>query len=163
VSLACVRSHYVCRYDDGRVTYNIEATQAGYSGFKSDPDEYLIEQYELPAKAISSGSDLRAVTPRELLGIFVGCRARHMWDTDRLDEAERDFLLARYLFPSNRKLYSGATEVTVQRSVRLFEPGEVGSPQSLADWLHAKYRVPHPSGWERPTNSSIKKVVRISK
>jgi len=53
VSLACVRSHYICRYDDGGVTYNIEATQAGYGGFKSDPDEYLIEHHALPPKAIS--------------------------------------------------------------------------------------------------------------
>ena len=89
VSLACVRSHYICRFDDGTVTHNIEATQAGYGGFKSDPDEYLIEQHELPAEAITSGSDLRAVTPRELLGIFVGLRGRHMLDTGRGDEAER--------------------------------------------------------------------------
>ena len=64
VSLACVASHYICRYDDGQVTHNIEATQAGYGGFKSDPDAYLIEQYELSPKAISSGSDLRGDTPR---------------------------------------------------------------------------------------------------
>jgi Transglutaminase-like superfamily len=67
VSLAWVRSHYICRYDDGQVTHNIEATQAGYGGFKSDPDAYLIEHHELPPKAISSGSDLRAVNPREML------------------------------------------------------------------------------------------------
>jgi hypothetical protein len=60
VSLARVRSHCICRYDDGKVTHNIEATQAGYGGFKSDPDEYLIKQYGLSPKAISSGSDLRA-------------------------------------------------------------------------------------------------------
>ena len=88
--LACVRSHYICRYDDGRVTHNIEATQAGYGGFKSDPDDYLIERYSLPTKAIRSGSDLRSVNPRETLGIFLGFRGRHMRDTDRWDEAERD-------------------------------------------------------------------------
>ena len=41
VSLACVRSHLICRYDDGHVTHNIEATQAGSGygtgGFKSIP------------------------------------------------------------------------------------------------------------------------------
>ncbi len=36
VSLACARSHFICRYDDGKVTHNIETTQAGYGGFKSD-------------------------------------------------------------------------------------------------------------------------------
>jgi len=142
VSLACVRSHFICRYDDGKVTHNIEATQAGYGGFKSDPDGYLIERYELPSKAISSGSDLRAVAPRELLGIFVGLRGRHMRDTSRADEAVRDYLLARHLFPTNRKLYIDAVEVMVERSERLFEPGELGSPQCLADWLNTQYRVP---------------------
>jgi hypothetical protein len=141
VSLACVRSHFVCRYDDGQVTHNIEATQAGYGGFKSDTDAYLIEKFELPPKAISSGSDLRAVAPRELLGIFVGFRGRHMRDTGRAEEAERDYLLARHLFPMNRKLYIDAMAAAVQRSERLFEPGELGSPQSLADWINTQYRV----------------------
>ena len=144
VSLACVRSHYICRYDDGEVTHNIEATQAGYGGFKSDPDAYLIEHHELPPKAISSGSDLRAVSPRELLGIFIGLRGRHMRDTGRWDEAERDYLLARHLFPSNRKLYIDALAVAVQRGERLFEPGELGSPQGLADRLNTQYRFARP-------------------
>ena len=155
VSLACVRSHYICRYDDGTVTHNIEATQAGYGGFKSDPDEYLIEQYGLPPKAISSGSDLRAVGSRELLGIFVGLRGRHMRDTGRLDEAERDYLLARHLFPSNRKLYIDATAVAVERSHRLFEPAELGSPQSLADWINTQYWVAHPSVRQQPRERDI--------
>ena len=111
--------------------------------FKSDPDAYLIEHYELPPKAISCGSDLRAASPRELLGIFVGFRGRHMRDAGRWDEAERDYLLARHLFPSNRKLYIDAMGVAIDRSVRLFEPGELGSPQSLADWVgHAISNCP---------------------
>jgi hypothetical protein len=158
VSLACVRSHYICRYDDGTVTHNIEATQAGYGGFKSDPDAYLIKQYELPTKAISSGSDLRAVTPRELLGIFVGLRGRHMRDTDRVEEAELDYLLARHLFPSNRKLYIDAMATAVQRSERLFEPGELGSPQSLADWLSTQYRVARPMARVQPKDFPFQNV-----
>jgi len=158
VSLACVRSHFICRYDDGQVTHNIEATQAGYGGFKSDPDAYLIEHYELPPRAISSGSDLRAVNLREMLGIFVGFRGRHMRDTGRWDEAERDYLLARHLFPANRKLYLDATGVAVERSVRLFEPGELGSPQSLADWVNTQYRVPRPSIREQPKEFTFKNV-----
>jgi hypothetical protein len=161
VSLACVRAHFICRYDDGQVTHNIEATQASYGGFKSDPDEYLIKQYELPPKALSSGSDLRAVTPRELLGIFIGFRGRHMRDTGRTDEAERDYLLARHLFPSNRKLYIDATAVAVERSAQLFETGELGSPQSLAGWINAQYRVHRPSVRVQPTYPLIKDVVYI--
>lgn len=159
VSLACVRSHYICRYDDGTVTYNIEATQAGYGGFKSDPDAYLIEHYDLPPKAISSGSDLRAVTPRELLGIFMGFRGRHMRDTGRAEEAEQDYLLARHLFPTNRRLYISATAVAVERSARLFEPGEIGSPQSLADWINMQYRTPLPAVRVKANDTPLKKVI----
>jgi hypothetical protein len=125
----------ICRYDNGQVTHNIEATQAGYGGFKSDPDEYLIRQYHLPSAAIASGSDLRAVTPREMLGIFVGLRARHMWDTGAVAEAEKDYLLARYLFPVNRYLYGQMMVATLLKSKTLFEPDEEGSPVSLANWI----------------------------
>ena len=142
VSLECVRSHYICRYDDGVVTHNIEATQAGFGGFKSDPDVYLAEQYDLPPKAISSGSDLRSVTPREMRGIFIGFRGRHMRGTDRPDEADRDYSLARHLFPTKRRLYIDATAVAVERSVGLFESCELGSPQSLAAWINLDYQVP---------------------
>jgi hypothetical protein len=131
VSLACVGSHFVCRYDDGKVTYNIEATQSGHGGFKCDPDDYLIQQYGLPKIAATSGSDLRAITPREMLGVFLGMRARHMRDTGLMAEAEKDYLLARHLFPTNRRLYVDALAVIVPCGLRLFEPGEVGSPQTL--------------------------------
>ena len=153
VSLACINSHQICRFDDGQVTYNIEATQTGIGGFKAPPDAYYIEEYDLTPKAIGSGSDLRAVTPRELLGIFLGFRGRHMRDTNRRTEAERDYLLARHLFPSNRKLYIAATEISVRRSLERFEPGEKGSPTSLADWLNWDYGslIPpspgHPAEW----------------
>lgn len=135
VSLACVKRHFVCRYDDGRITHNIEATQAGYGGFKSDPDEYLAERYGLPPVAISSGSDLRALKPREMLGVFLGFRGRHMRDTGRWDEAEADFLLARHLFPRSRQLYVDAMAMTLRRGASLFEPPEVGSLDSLPELI----------------------------
>lgn len=139
VSLACVRSHYICRYDDGRVTYNIEATDTGRGGFSSRSDARYIEEFRLPPRAIRSGSDLRAVTPRELLGLFVGLRARHMKDIGNLAEAERDYLLARHLFPTNRALYFGASWVSVQRSAELFEADEEGYPSSLAAVIEKHY------------------------
>jgi len=129
VSLAAVKSHYICRYDDGTVTHNIEATQAGYGGFKSDPDEYLIRKHDLPAIAVSSGSDLRALTPRETLGVFIGFRARHIRDCGRYDEAELDYLIARTLYPTSRRLYIDCMALAVARGATLFEPGEVGSPE----------------------------------
>ncbi len=139
VSLACVKSHFVCRYDDGKVTHNIEATQSGYGGFKSDPDAYLIEQYQLPPVAIKSGSDLRALTPREMLGAFVGLRGRHMRDSGRWEEAECDYLLARWLFPNSRRLYIDCMALAVPRGAKLFEAGELGSPESLCETIAEQY------------------------
>lgn len=139
VSLACAKSHYVCRYDDGKVQHNIEATQSGYGGFKSDPDEYLMAKYNLPSIAISCGSDLRAVTPREMLGIFVGFRGRHMRDTGRYDEAHQDYLLARWLFPDSRRLYIDSMALCVPYGEKLFQPDEVGSPCELTAALTDQY------------------------
>jgi hypothetical protein len=92
----------------------------------------------------SLGRSAEAEMPVLSTGIFLGFRGRHMRDMGQWDEAERDYLLARHLFPSNRKLYIDATEVAVDRSVRLFEPGELGSPQGMADWLNTQYRVARP-------------------
>jgi hypothetical protein len=139
VSLACVNSHLICRYDDGVVTHNIEATQSGYGGFKSDPDKYLMERYQLPQIAIACGSDLRALTARETLGVFMGLRARHMRDTGQYREADSDYLLARWLFPTSRRLYIDSMGSSVKQSVGMFQTGEFGSPQSLAHMLTTLY------------------------
>jgi hypothetical protein len=135
VSLACVGSHFICRYDDGEVIHNIEASSAEDGGFHSPPDEHYIEQYRLPAKAIRCGSDLRAITPREMLGVFLGFRARHLVDTGRPADAERDYLLARHLFPINRKLAIAQHHVSLQQFAELFEPHEKGDPVELAEGL----------------------------
>ena len=152
VSLACVGSHFICRYDDGEVVHNIEATNNTGGGFTSPPDEYYLKRYHLPAKAVRCGSDLRAVAPREMLGLFFGLRARHFENTNRLGEAEGDYLVARYLFPRNRQLYIGQNQASVQCSMELFEPGEKGHPTELACWLQDVVRL-EPWNRDRLTQS----------
>lgn len=139
VSLACVGSHFILRYDDGQVTHNIEATQADYGGFRSPPDEVYMQEHRLPPIAVTCGSDLRALTPREMVGAFVGLRARHMRDTGRMHEAISDYLLARWLYPNSRLLYRESMALEVTRGERLFSPGEIGSPESLLDALLIDY------------------------
>jgi hypothetical protein len=146
VSLACVGSHFICRYDDGEVTHNIEATKNGGGGFHSHPDEYYLQEHRLPGKAVTCGSDLRAVTPREMLGLFFGARGRHFDNTNRLEEAEADYLLARYLFPRSRQLYVAQNQASVQCSMDRFEPGEKGHPTELACCLQD---VVHLGPWNR--------------
>ena len=130
VSLSCVGSHLICRYDDGKVTHNIEATQTGAGGFSSRSDARYIEEYRIPPKAVQIGSDLRALKPREMLGIFVGMRARHFRDIGSWPEADQDYCLARYLFPNNQRLFLSGTEIALNRKDDLFDyPGPV-----LAVW-----------------------------
>jgi hypothetical protein len=139
VSLACVNSHYILRFDDGNTSYNIEATQAGHGGFKSDPDDYLIREKKLPPIAITSGSDLRAVRPREMLGIFVSLRARHVQDVGKSQNREElilasecDWLLARQLFPTNRAIYKHQMVISAMRGDHLFHEGESGHPNTFS-------------------------------
>ena len=153
VSLACVNSHFILRFDDGRTIYNIEATQSGYGGFKSDPDEYLIATKKLPAIAITSGSDLRALRPHEVLGSFIGLRARHLQDVGKHEhdvtkfvESEPDWLLARHLFPTNRALYASQMAVSMIRGDRLFAAGEPGHPENAAGRLNESRRASVGSG-----------------
>jgi hypothetical protein len=146
VSLACVWSHFVCRYDDGKVRHNIEATKNGRGGFHSHPDKYYMEQHRLPRRAVACGSDLAALSPREMLGTFVGLRARHYSDTGRYRQAEQDYLLARYLFPKNRYLHFCQVMASVQTAAYMFETSERGHPVKLADWLREMVR---PSPWGR--------------
>jgi hypothetical protein len=144
LKLACVRAHYLARYDDGKVTYNVEATQIGAgfrSAFKSDPDEELMRAHRLTPRAVECGSDLHALTPRETLGVFVGLRGRHMRDIGNESEAQKDFLLARYLFPNSRHLYFLGTWASIQQSVHLFEEGEPGTPQNLGEALTSQYGI----------------------
>jgi len=104
----------------------------GRGGFSSQTDEYILDKHGLSVKAQQCGSDLRAVTPREMLGLFLGCRARHLENTNWVAEAEQDYLLARYLFPRNRQLYIAQNEVSIHCSTDLFEPHEKGHPVELA-------------------------------
>jgi hypothetical protein len=132
VSLACAGSHFLCRFDDGIKTINIEATETGRGGFASESDEYYMKEYHIPQRGVDCGSDLCAVAPRELLGLLVGLRARHLENANRMTQAEADYLLARYLFPRNRQLYTNQSRISVLCGMKLFESGERGHPAELA-------------------------------
>jgi hypothetical protein len=131
VSLACVKSHYISRFDDGEVIHNIEASKIDKGGIASDTDEFYIEKFKLPAKAVKCGSDLRKLTAREMIATFLVSRGRHHNDSKQSDLADVDFALARHLFPNSRKAYLSAMLPMINRSYRLFVPHEIGHPNSL--------------------------------
>lgn len=131
VSLACVGSHFISRFDDGQVVHNIEATSTHPGSFASDPDEVYVERFELPRRAVECGSDLRKLTAREMVGVFLGLRARHYADTARPAEADSSYSLARALFPCHRHTYIRAMAPMLARGTMLFNPGEVGHPDTL--------------------------------
>ncbi|NLW83504.1 MAG: hypothetical protein GXY41_03720 [Phycisphaerae bacterium] len=139
VSLACVNAHYICRYDDGKNIYNFETTDTGRGGFAMERDEGYIKEFNLSKRAISSGSDLRSLTARETLAVFVNLRARYYRDTNQMDLADRDYSLARAIFPNYRKLNTMALPCYVWRASELFEPGEFGHPTSFFSYLNSQF------------------------
>jgi hypothetical protein len=139
VGLACADSHYVCRYDDGQHVYNIEATDTGRGGFAAGSDQDYIEKEGVSRKAIAVGSDLRKLTAREMLGVFVQARARHYADTGKIDLAAHDYALAHTLFPNSRKVYIGLVGNLMPLGEKLFARNEHGHPMSLAVYLSGMY------------------------
>lgn len=146
VSLACAAAHFVCRYEQGFVIHNIESTVSGKGAFAAPPDEAFFEKKEIPRIAQLCGSDLCPLTPRQMLGVFFGMRARHLENINNFPAAEPDYLLARYLFPNNRHLYVSQNQISVQCSTELFEPGEKGHPIELRRWLDEVVRL---EPWKR--------------
>lgn len=139
VSLACANSHYVCRYDDGQRVYNIESTDAGRGGFSADSDQDYLENEGVSGKAVAVGSDLRKLTAREMLGVFVKARGRHFADTGKVNLATRDYALAYTLFPNSRKIYVGLVGNLLPVGEKLFARNEHGHPRSLAAYLSGRY------------------------
>ena len=136
--LACAGPHIFCRYDDGEVVHNIESTNNSQRGFQSHPDEHYQESRGVPDVAIECGSDLQSLSPRQMLGLVIGLRGRHREDTGLLSAAETDYLLARTLFPENRRLYMAQVGVSVQLSDRRFHEGEIGHHTGLSRWLRGE-------------------------
>jgi hypothetical protein len=101
VSLALAGWHCILRYDDGRLRFNVAATNTE-GGFRSHPDDYYRSEFRVPKEQVNCASDLATLTPRQLLGQFVGCRGRHWWDVGEYGRAARDFEAALVLFPESR-------------------------------------------------------------
>lgn len=135
VSLAVAKSHLLSRFDDGRAIHNIEATSTHPGAFCSEDDSFYIKKYALPARAIECGSDLRKLTMREMLGLFLALAGRHYIDTGQMEAADTVYSLSRTLFPHYRMGYIGAIVPTMNRGKRLFNPDELGHPNSLFEAL----------------------------
>jgi len=146
VSLACARSHLLSRFDDGQVIHNIESTSNHPGSFNSEDDSFYVEKYKLPKRAIECGSDLRKLTAREMVGIFLALRGRHYCDTNRMQPADLDFALSRVLFPHHRRTYVAAMLPLIHRGADLFDDDEIGHPTSLFEDLAPKFGLNRFSG-----------------
>jgi hypothetical protein len=102
LSLACSGSHVLARYDDGEVRYNIEATNMGGGGFSAPSDEHYIKEDGIALGDISRGSDLTALRPRQVLGLFIGLGGRYYQDTGNYAQAREEYQLALQLYPQSR-------------------------------------------------------------
>lgn len=154
VSLAVARSHLLSRFDDGQVIHNIEATSTHPGAFASDPDEVYVEKFNLPQRAIACGSDLRKLTAREMIAVFLALRGRHYCDTNRMRLADLDFALSRVLFPNHRRTYVAAMVPMIQRGADLFDRDEVGHPNSLFEDLGTQFGFNPFSGFAAPPHST---------
>jgi hypothetical protein len=142
VSLACAKSHLFSRFDDGSVIHNIETTSTHPGTFASDSDQDYVERFQLAKKAIDCGSDLRKLSAREMLGVFVSLRARHYRDIGEVDLADRDYALSRFLFPNYRSAYIDAMVPMLMRGKSLFDDTELGHPKSLFHDLAPAFGYP---------------------
>lgn len=133
VSLACAKSHFLSRFDDGQVVHNIEYNGSKAGVFSSDPDDFYIEKFGLPRRAVECGSDLRRLTTREMIGAFLALRGRHYSDTGRWLYADQDFALSRALFPTHRRTFLASAYPMGRRGAMLFDPDEDGHPNSFAN------------------------------
>ena len=156
VYLSCAWAHRFCRFDNGHKTINIETTTTGKGAFSLPSDEDILAEENLPPIAKECGSDLRGLAQREMLAMFLESRGRHFDDTRRRDQAERDYLLARYLFPQHRRLYVSQIQLSVWGSMGLFNPDEKWHIVGLNKWLQ---QVIRDAPWEREQNGEhIKNV-----
>jgi hypothetical protein len=85
-----------------------------------------------------------------MLGLFVGLRARYERDVDQRAEAERDYLLSRYLFPAQRLLCREQLAATARCNVDRFESLESGHPRSLAALAREVLTRCRGNGWTDP-------------
>ncbi len=138
VALACANSHFVSRYDDGKVVYNIEMTYTE-GGFSEGSDRLYMQNEGVTRKAIACGSDLRKLSAREMLALAIAARARHYNDIGKLDLAARDYALAFTQMPNNRKVYIGLVANLVETGEQLFNGEEIGHPAYFGAFLAARY------------------------
>ncbi|MDA0284251.1 MAG: hypothetical protein O3B86_12950 [Planctomycetota bacterium] len=165
VSLACVNSHFICRFDDGERVFNLETTDTGRGGWSARTDQRYVDEVGVSLRAIEAGSDLKALTHREMLGAFIGLRARHLKNVGEsrannqlMLQSESDWLLARWLFPAHRVMYRNQIGISALRGEYLFDFDETGHPISLGEFLLETYGGTHvDSGlhFEEPDSSSV--------
>ncbi len=136
VSLTCVKHHYMCRYDDGQRVYNVEATDTGRGSFSIPEEDEIIKKTGLSSYAIESDSDLRSLTNREMLAVFIAVRARYYKDTNQMDLADRDYSLARSQFPKWRGLNYMSQAGYFWRAEQIFKPSEYGHPSEMSKSIY---------------------------
>lgn len=142
VSVACAGSHSFLRYDDGNATFNMEVATSLEQGFWARSDEDIIAEKRLPPEAVACGSDMKALSPRERLGVFIGLRARHFKNLGEMERnrewlrlAERDYLLARWLFPAHREHNKMLLHYSAYFSDERFDRREAGHWRSYGQLM----------------------------
>lgn len=155
------KDHLWCRWDDGKTAeeggkrFNLEATSAasegGMGSFSSTTDREYIQTLGTTQLALTSGSDLTSLTPRQTLGVYLQARAGYWAAQARWDRAEADLLLARACFPENRDIFGFLLDAMGRRAgvifthpERLAMAKEFLDPWGLRPHLSLTPRDPNP-------------------
>ena len=124
--LACVGPHSICRYDDGQKTFNIEATLWHGAACLTGGREVLRQNTIFPRCAVDCGSDFRALTPHEMLAMFLVRRARHFENVFDLMRRSRTIFLRDTCSRPSAALHFNQTKSACWAVCTLFEPDEKG-------------------------------------
>jgi hypothetical protein len=73
MKLVTAKEHLFCRWDDGKVRFNIEGAGEGVSYYEDD--HYRTWPHPISEADIKSGEFLKSMTPQEELAIFLMQRA----------------------------------------------------------------------------------------
>ena len=139
VTLTKVWWHCMLRFDNGQVIWNVETTDTGRGGFSCRDDADIIQKKEIAPEHIRSGSDLVTLTPRQVLGVFLGNLGRHHWDTMNVEAARIRFAQALRLYPQSR-----VYQHMLHRCDAFMGGGHYGSAGIHIQWRAANVPSPLP-------------------
>ncbi|MBI2930404.1 MAG: tetratricopeptide repeat protein [Planctomycetes bacterium] len=107
-----VPGHVFVRFDDGKSPRNIECTDTG----KEAANDFYVKLKKITPNEIQKGIYLRNLAKKEVVGVFLRNRGRHLKSLKRYDDACGSWELATAFYPSYGAAYIDWAELLRERS-----------------------------------------------